>query len=238
MLFAAFLVAALSAARPARRRGGLDAGVAAAALLPLVVWLIHGSIDWFWEMPALTGPALGFLGMTGALSRPEAVPPIRTASPSPARRTRTGVAGTVALLAATAVLAFPYLSVREISLASDIRGADPRQALADLQKAADLDPLSAAPGRLAGTIALQTGRYAVALDRFRQVTSRDPGGWYGWLGAGLAASAVGQRSLARHDFEVAGSIKHGDPVIGEALARVDSANPLSPTQALRMLVVV
>ena len=36
-------------------------------MLPLVVWLIYGSVDWFWEMPALSGPALGFLGVAVAL---------------------------------------------------------------------------------------------------------------------------------------------------------------------------
>ena len=66
-LFAIFLVAAIAAAMPARRRQGLEAFVAGAALLPLVVWVIHGSIDWFWEIPALSGPALGFLGVAGAL---------------------------------------------------------------------------------------------------------------------------------------------------------------------------
>ena len=88
------------------------------------------------------------------------------------------------------------------------------------------------------TIALQTGSYETALERFNQVTSRDPGGWYGWLGAGLAASALGHRSLARHDFEMAGAIKPRDRLIGEALARVDTTNPLSPVAALQMLVVV
>ncbi len=55
VLFAVFLVAALAAALPGRRRAGLEAAVAGAALLPLVVWVVHGSLDWFWELPALSG---------------------------------------------------------------------------------------------------------------------------------------------------------------------------------------
>jgi O-Antigen ligase len=258
-LFAVFLVAALIAALPARRRAGLEAGVAGAALLPLVVWLIYGSVDWFWEMPALSGPALGFLGMTGALAgtgrrehmaaasstrpesnettRPARTPSAPRSAPSPRRAPTAACAGLV-LLAATAVFALPYLAVRETSIASDIRGADPAEALSDLQTAAGLNPLSAVPGRLAGTIALESGRYGVARERFEQVTDRDPGGWYGWLGAGLAASALGDRSQARRDFEKAASIERANVAIQAALRRVDTADPLSPPDALQMLVTV
>jgi hypothetical protein len=239
-LFALFLVAAIAAAVGGRRRRGLEAVVAGAALLPLVVWLIHGSIDWFWEIPALSGPALGFLAMAAALGRPvdEAGPAARDRAPS-GRGGKPVVAiaaGGVALLAAVAVLGFPYLSVREVSVASDIRQTDPSGALSDLSTAAALNPLSADPSRLAGTIALSSGRYATALQRFSQATSREPGGWYGWLGAGLAASALGDRAIARHDFNVAESINRQEPAIHQALARVDTAQPLSPAQALHLLV--
>lgn len=242
LLFAVFLVAAVLAALPARRRGGLGAGVAGAALLPLVVWLVYGSVDWFWEMPALSGPALGFLGMAGALAgtgggeREIAVSPIRARPPG--RRALAGAASIAALLAVTVVLAFPYLSVRETSIASDIQGTHPVKALSHLQTAADLNPLSAIPGRLAGTIALETGRYEVARGRFEQVTARDPGGWYGWFGAGLAASALGDRVQARRDFETAASIERTNRAIQAALDRVDTADPLSPVDALHMLVTV
>jgi hypothetical protein len=249
-LFAVFLVAAIAAAVRTRRRRGLEAVVAGAALLPLVVWLIHGSIDWFWEMPALSGPALGFLGMVVALgARPKDPSPARAADVPGAgtaanpRRTRalgpvTTAVGVLALIAGVVVLGFPYLSVREVSLASDVRGSDPAQALRDLHLAGELNPLSADPGRVGGTIALQTGQYSIALQRFQQATSREPGGWYGWLGAGLAASSLGRRGLARHDLEVAESINRQEPGIRDALASVDTAHPLSPSTVLGMLVVI
>ena len=251
LLFAVFLAAAVMAALPARRRPGLEAAVAGAALLPLVVWLIHGSIDWFWELPALSGPALGFLGMVGALScrsqragqsspavSEDPSGPGRTRSTRPARRALAVTLGVSALVAAVVVLAFPYLSVREVSEASDIRTSDPAGALNDLRVAAELDPLSANPGRVAGTIALQTGRYAVALQRFNQATAREPDGWYGWFGAGLAASALGERALARHDVGVAASMNTQQPAIHATLSRLGTAHPLSPSQALQMLVLI
>ena len=286
VLFVTFIVAAIVAVMPARRRRGLEAFVAAAALLPLIVWLIHGSIDWFWEIPALSAPALGFLGVAGALgsaagageadapgsvagaageagapgSRAGAAgeadaPGSRAgagnghaaatteASPTTPRPTRRpawvravlAAAAVVALLAALYALVPAYLSVREVSIASDLRGSDPARALHDLQTAADLNPLNADPGRIAGTIALQTGQYATARQRFQQSISREPGGWYAWLGAGLAASALGDRAAARHDLEMAESIDSKDAVISVALKRVDSAHPLSPAAALQLV---
>ncbi len=134
VLFAAFMVAAIAAAMPARRRHGLEAFIAGAALLPLVDWLIHGSIDWFWEFPALTGPALGFLAVAGALGAARAAagesatPADPSATPRatrhrPAVRALTAAAGILALIACVVVLGFPYLSVREVSIATNLRGA-------------------------------------------------------------------------------------------------------------------
>ncbi len=257
-LFAVFLVAAIIAALRARRRSGasdLTRAVAGAALLPLVVWVIHGSIDWFWEMPALSGPALGFLGMAGALGRapvergpsgraPEGGdPPARTTvqgdpSGRSPRRILADAAAGLALVAVVVVLGFPYLSVREESVASNVRHSDPNQALADLNTAADLNPLSPDPGRIGGTIALQTGQYAQALRRFRQSISRDPGGWYAWLGAGLAASGLGEPDLAGHYLAMAASINSREPAIEDALRGVDGPHPLAPAAVLAMLTLV
>jgi len=248
-LFTAFVAAALLAALRARRAGtALQRRLAGVALIPLIVWVIHGSVDWFWEIPALTGPALGFLALAGALGGPATAwgrsptPPDSMAharSPTAAwpRRAIAWSAGVVALLAASTALAFPYLSVRETSVASDLASRNPAAALQALSHAARLNPLSAVPDRLAGTIALQIGSYAVAEQRFSRSITREPGGWFAWLGAGLAASELGDRARARHDFEVANSINSRQPAVPAALRRIDSPHPLTPAQALKLLVV-
>ena len=243
-LFAAFLIAAIAAALRARRRGdALVRGVAGAALLPLLVWLIHGSIDWFWEFPALSGPALGFLGVAEALGRSVApAPPPVAAAPRRRRsaalripRTVAVAGATTALLAGAIVLALPYLSVREVSLATEVRSTDPAAALRVLSRAATLNPLNADPGRLGGVIALQIGHYATAEQRFSQSISREPGGWLSWLGRGLAASALGDRARAQHDFEVALSINSQESAVSEALARVYTRAPLTPAEAFKII---
>jgi tetratricopeptide (TPR) repeat protein len=284
-LFAVFLVAGIAAALRGRRRNRLAAAMAATALLPLVVWVIYGSVDWFWEFPALSGPALGFLGMAaslaarspavegapesdatvradGALQSGVALPP-EVALPSevalqsgvalppevalqsevahkggPSRPwfgRGAGALGVLALLGAVVVLGFPYLSVREESIGSNLGAGDPAGALHHLSISADLNPLSADPGRLAGTIALTDGRYAAARQRFGQSISRDPGGWYAWFGAGLAASALGDRAQARRDFQTAASINPMEPTIRRALSDLYGRHPLAPGEALRLL---
>src|SRR3954454_10234613 len=50
-----------------RRRRGLGAAAGAAATASFVYWLVHGSIDWFWEFPALGGPAFALLGLAAGL---------------------------------------------------------------------------------------------------------------------------------------------------------------------------
>jgi hypothetical protein len=249
VLFTVFIVLAFVAAIRARRRGPpLARAVVAAAMLPAVEWLIHGSIDWFWEMPALSGPALGFLAVAGSLSvrrtssddeDAPAVPSTDEGVP-PARRRRVarpllGALGVLAAVAAAVVLVFPYLSVREVSTASDIQTNNPQGALHDLSVAADLNPLNSDPDRLAGAIALQTGQYHVALQRFERSITREPGGWFTWLGAGLAESELGHHNRARHDYTVAHSLYRTQPVIDTALKRINGRRPLTSVEAFKQL---
>jgi len=238
LLFAGFLAAGLTAAVRQRRRAGRFAGaIAATALLPLVVWLVHGSVDWFWEIPALSGPALAFLALGGAFTRqlssvgePTVQSP-RTVGWRPALAL--GLA--LSALLAAAVLALPYLAEREVAAASSGWPSDPARAFARLDRAARLDPLSSRPRLVAGVIALELGRARTAQDRFAQALSRDRGDWFALFGRGLAASALGERARARSDYERARSLDPGEPLIEAALARVNGHDPLTAQEAFGTL---
>ena len=242
-LFVAFMIAAVALALRGRRRGdALSRGVAGTALLPFVVWLIHGSIDWFWEMPALSGPALGFLAVAGSLAGISAdgqpARPRATSTERPWRRpllVGASAAGIVAAAASLVALAFPYLSVREVSIATNVQNIDPAASLRDLRTAARLNPLDSTPGLVAGAIALRNGEWVRARSSFIESIHREPGGWLAWLGAGLAASAQGETTVARTDFVRAHAINRFQPAVTEALARVDTRQPLTSAQAFRLL---
>jgi hypothetical protein len=228
--------------RDASGDGRLRVALIAIALLPLVDWLIHGSVDWFWEMPALSAPALGFLGMATALAAPARRGaaggtrlPGGTAPRGNAGRVAARSLAAAALLAATLVLALPYLSEQEAANADRLRSSDAVAALADLKLSHELNPLSAAPGQLGGTIALQAGLYEQAQARYHQATSAEPGGWLAWFGEGLASGQLGERSAAMRQLRRALEIEDLQPAIRLALQRERSGTPLPPDQALAML---
>ena len=144
----------------------------------------------------------------------------------------------VVLACLTVVLAFPYLSAHEVQVASRASATSSSAALDDLRLAAKLNPLSSDPGRLAGAIALRNGRWTLALRQFRNSLSAEPGGWFSWLGAGLAESALGEPEQAHRDFVVAKRINARQPAVQDALQRVFSKSPLTSDEAFKLLVLL
>ncbi len=122
-LGAALLAAMRARAAPDR----LGAGVAAAALAGFGYWVVHGSVDWFWEFAGLGAPAFAMLGLSCALSAPRdaaATPPARgahawqrrpPAAPRAAgRRARRGRRRGGVCVVPAASLAAPWLSGLEV----------------------------------------------------------------------------------------------------------------------------
>jgi hypothetical protein len=249
LLFAGFLAAAVAAAAYGRRRAPqLTSVAAAAACLPAVVWVVHGSIDWFWEIPALSGPAFALLGLAGALMRADADPGgapavARDAAASPAQaatRNRVGellLGGGLALLglAAALTLTLPWLAEREVAAASSGWQADPAKAFARLNRAADLNPLSSRPALVGGVIALELGDARLAEQRFAAALERSGDDWFAHFGQGLAASARRTRERARASFERARSLDPGEPLVRDALRRVEGQRPLTAKEAFASL---
>lgn len=81
----AALIAVMRAARGPDRLG---AAVAAAALAGFGYWVVHGSVDWFWEFAGLGAPAFALLGLACALDpagrRPRRAGPGTRGDPAPA----------------------------------------------------------------------------------------------------------------------------------------------------------
>jgi hypothetical protein len=224
-LFAIFTVFALGSARLALRASDRRARLAvAAALVPLTVWLVHGSVDWFWEIPALSVPAFAFLGAAVALE--------------PGRERKATAPVAVWLVgAAAALLLFgsAYVGERALQDGRALAASKPAAALHKLSLAAQLEPLSSAPQALQAGIALRTGHAVSALRFATAGIRRDSGDWVLWLEDGLAAGAAGRPGVERAALERARALDPREPVIALAQRRAATPNPLTIAEAQSML---
>jgi O-antigen ligase len=260
----AALVAAMRAARSPDR---LAAGVAAAALAGFGYWVIHGSVDWFWEFAGLGAPAFAMLGLACALApragvsaapaveargaaapgrgRPgdteteaeadpdgldgEAGAPAerserpRPPAPPPRRNVRgpaviaATILGALVFLGATLALLGPWLSGLEVGQAARIWTRSPGTAYARLEDAAGLNPLSAQPNLVAGSIALRRDELARGDREFERALSRSPDDAYATLERGAIASTRGERARALALLTRAAALNPRDPLTRQAL---------------------
>jgi tetratricopeptide (TPR) repeat protein len=220
------LAAALAGALGTRAAPRPERAAAAAGAALFVYWLLHASVDWFWEFPALTGPALAALGIACALE-PRAGAPARIAAAG--RRRRRG-ARLAAVAAAGLVLALsfvpPWLAELEIDRATTIWRADPDGAFRRLERAEDLNPLSARASLTAATIAARLDRIGVARRELRAALEREPRNAYALLELGAITAGEGDRRSALRLLSRAASLSPRDQDIADSLRRLRRGDPL------------
>jgi hypothetical protein len=172
-LFAAFVGGVVVAVLRARRLGPVTGSLAAAALGSGTYWLVHASVDWFWSYPAVTAPVLFAMGAAAA--------PI-CVRPEPAairRRLRVGIAAAALVVALSMVPLFLAESYADRAIRDG--SADPNGAYRDLDRAADLNPLSSFPLIGEAVIAEQAGDTQRALEALGRAEGRNPEDWQPYL---------------------------------------------------------
>lgn len=222
VLFLGFLGVAFARAVRAGRR---DA-VALACLAGGLYWLLHASIDWFWEYPALTAPGLALLALAGAPREP-----VRAAG----RRALALAAAPVAL-AAAAALALPWVAVREVDAA--LASGAGRHAYSLLRSAASLNPLSEQPALAEAAVAAGAGDRERERRALEAALARNPGDWYPHFMLGIVAGREHRLAEARAQLAQAHRMSPNDLVVVYAQRRLAWGEPLTEREAGRILLEV
>jgi hypothetical protein len=225
LLGGAFLCALL-AALPGQRRADLAGAAAGAGLLMFGYWLVHGTLDRFWEFPALSGPALAGLGVGVAVAR--GVKEDAEEPASPVARGRVLVLACAAGLLLAMSIIPPWLSQRDHRAAIAAAETNPGAALERLDRAAELNRLSPAPDRTAGLIELRRGHYDAAVHELRQAFERDPGDSDLHFLLGLAESEAGRPRQAIRLAREALTLAPRDHVAEAVLRELRRAGRLDP----------
>jgi O-Antigen ligase len=213
-----------------RRRRGLGAAAAGGAMALFVYWVAHGTIDWFWEFPALGATAFAVLGLAAAL-----LPRPAPASWSPMRLGRRGALLALPVAAAAVSFSLPWLSQLDQNKAVRTWRTDAAAAFRSLDTAASLNPLSATPKLLAGSIALRLGRQGQSMRYFRQAIERDPRDSYAHLELGALLARGGRASEGMALLAEAHRLDPRDDLTSAALRRARAGKPIGIARINREL---
>jgi hypothetical protein len=230
LLGGGIVAASIAAARPIRRARGIAAVSAATGLVVFAYFVVHGMLDWFWEFPALGAPAFALLGLaTATAARPGE-------SLGDGKRSLAAiVAGGVLTFALALGLALPWLAERELRGAREIAGTDPAGALAKLDRAADLNPLSPLADKTAAVVLRGQGRLVAAERRFRETLGDDPGDPFVYLQLATIASATGGDLEAQRLIRRAAALNPRDAVTRAVQRRLESGRRVTPAAVDRMI---
>jgi O-Antigen ligase len=235
-LFLGFLVAALTGVGRTRLRSSdpLGRGVGGLVGVVFVYWFTHSSGDWFWAFPALSAPVFAWLGLGMRVGAD------RGLRPAPSRANdwerpawasdwgRAAAAATaVAVVFAALSLALPWTAAVDTKRAAETWGVSPSAAYDRLDRAADLNFLSANPYLVEGAIASrldQPRRMRIAFDR---ALDRDPDNWYATLELAALDAIEGDRQSALERLQRVSELNPREPVTDQVRQGLLSGRPVS-----------
>jgi O-antigen ligase/polysaccharide polymerase Wzy-like membrane protein len=233
LLALVFLVAALVPAAVTRVRGSpFEKGLAAALIVSVLYWVIHGSIDWFWEIPALAAPAFAFLGIAGRLESDT------TEHADPPGRRAWWPAALLAVCVAVACvsLVVPWIVARDIDAAASGWSADPTAAFDRLDRARSLDPWSDQPDVYAAVIAAQLRRSALQRRYLQHALERNPANWYALVELGAMDGRSGHTRAALTWLRRATIVNPLEPIIRYVTAEVRAGRAVSQQRLDKLMV--
>ena len=139
-------------------------GQAGALVAAVTYWFVHSSAEWFWQIPAVTMPAIVFLALLVAPWGPESGPA------SLRRPLRVGGVG----LAILALLVFAPLFIADRGLARSFETKDPQVALVAVERAQELNPVEPRLAQREAEIAKSAGDWDRAEEAYKRAIRLNP----------------------------------------------------------------
>jgi O-antigen ligase len=156
---------------------GREREIAVALFAGAVAWLVHGLVDWDWDIPGVTMPALIFLGVLGGV-RPPARPAVLRPGWSVGARALALALACVALGLTIVSAALPLIADSKASSAlavsNDAGAAELQNAAAQADLASRLDPTAVRALLAAAAIEQGRGRLLDAKRYLLQAVHRQP----------------------------------------------------------------
>jgi len=160
---------------------------APAAVGAYVAYLLHAGVDWDWEVPAVTVPAIFCAAFLLARGRPDE-PPWLTG------RRRGITLALLAPLAAVALVGSVGNRAASASIAANESG-DPARGVAEAKRALSWSPWSEEAWQLRGEAELELDEAAAARRSLARALDRNPESWSAWFDLAVASTGP-ERKLA------------------------------------------
>jgi hypothetical protein len=181
-----------AAVRRVRASSGIERSARLALLGAATAWAVHSLVDWDWEIPAVTIPALVAVAVAAAPSPAAGRTGFRRPAP-----VLIAVASAVAAVLLAASAALPSLSeTKRVEALRDAGSGSLRGAASDADLAHKLDPLSVEPLFTEANIASVRGDNAEAVSLLAEATRLQPDNFETWQRLGQAEYQLGDYAAA------------------------------------------
>ncbi len=193
-------------------------GQAGALVAAVAYWFVHSSADWFWQIPAVTLPAIVFLAL---LVAPWGGESERVSARWPLRMGGVG-------LAVLALLVFAPLFVADHGLARSVATENPEAALAAVESAQKYNPLEPRLAQREAEVAKASGDWGRAEDAYKRVIRLNPEHYAPYAVLAESYMVRGRTGEALRYYQKAHTLNPLDTELNQQIKRLRSADSRRP----------
>jgi tetratricopeptide (TPR) repeat protein len=217
VLFLGFLIVSLAAGLRERFKNLNSEGEAqvGAMVAAVAYWFIHSSVEWFWQLPAVTLPAIIYLAMlVGPWSRrAETIPfgwPMRTAAVT---------------LGIFAIVAVTPLYISNYYLQKSYEAANPSEALQDVEKAQTFNPVNPRLFNTEAELAIELGEWNRVENTYMEAIRRNPEHYESYMFLAQFYERRAEFGKALEFYRKALARNPQDPKLQEKVRRLSEMQP-------------